>query len=263
MVRFLTSRPTACRKPAQGKRGTSAALGLEPTDGPAPTGRNRHGLSRPVGAGVSWCGEPKAARLRRLPWAGLSRAFGPGLPALWFGPAALGPFGPVVAMRQPVAAILGSVVARRRHAPGVARRRSLAHSLAPCRSRSLAWSCMSFSARRTACLFSERLQSNLPPPQNGSVPVPNGSVVRQNGSDKARNGFVVVPGGSDEERSHPAAVQNGSDAQRNHSGKAREDFATVRVVGGAAPDDPAAGRSGVDGGARGMARCFLPAGEGF
>ena len=35
---LLIFRPKACRKPAQGKRGTSAALGLETKNGQSPNG---------------------------------------------------------------------------------------------------------------------------------------------------------------------------------------------------------------------------------
>src|SRR6266851_4235200 len=56
-------RPTACSKPAQGKRGTSAALGFRKYTRKAPKGRNNH---REIGAELGDAFGQAAERLRYI-----------------------------------------------------------------------------------------------------------------------------------------------------------------------------------------------------
>ena len=98
-LRLRLFRPKACRKPAQGKRGTSAALGLEITNdqmpqrgfaktdcraplgrGPDLLGESQGGVRVRRGLALGWLAGVPLARnlpLRCLPWAGLHLAFGP------------------------------------------------------------------------------------------------------------------------------------------------------------------------------------------
>jgi len=73
----LRSGSKALHKPAQGKRGTSAALGVVEKRGNAPKGL-RMG-SRPFRALFIFFMDPRVASASdaALPWAGLCRAFGP------------------------------------------------------------------------------------------------------------------------------------------------------------------------------------------
>ncbi len=70
--------PKARHKPAQGKRGTSAALGFAFKKRQSPERARQH-VCRPFRALFISCTDPRAASASdaALPWAGLCRAFGP------------------------------------------------------------------------------------------------------------------------------------------------------------------------------------------